>query len=107
MKFFTYLSNSTLKREAASVLMLWLISISTYVILTSGEAVKVQILEAFILPVGVLFAGAFGLDWISKQTTIAGPPMSETAAAPPTPPDTVTVAVEGELMPPTVPAAKG
>lgn len=102
-----YLKTSTLKREAASVLMLWLISISTYVILTSADGVKVQILEAFILPVGVLFAGAFGLDWISKQTTIAGPPMSEAGAVPPTPPDTVTVAVEGELMPPATPAAKG
>lgn len=102
-----YLKTSTLKREAASVLMLWLISISTYVILTSADGVKVQILEAFILPVGVLFAGAFGLDWISKQTTIAGPPMSEVSAPPPIPPDTVTVAVEGELMAPTAPAAKG
>jgi hypothetical protein len=102
-----YLKGSTLKREAASVLMLWLVGISTYVILTSGDAVKVQILEAFILPVGVLFAGAFGLDWISKQTTIAGPPMTEAGASPPTPPDTVTVAVEGELMPPTTTVAKG
>lgn len=102
-----YLKSSTLKREAASVLMLWLICISTYVILTSADGVKVQILEAFILPVGVLFAGAFGLDWISKQTTIAGPPMSEAGTESPTPPDTVTVAVEGELMPPTIPAAKG
>ena len=69
-----YLRQSTLKREAATVLMLWLLCMSTYVIIVSSEATKVQLVESFLLPVGVIFAGAFGLDWIAKQTTIAGPP---------------------------------
>lgn len=68
-----YLKTSTLKREAGSLLMLWYMGIVTYVVITSGEASKVQIAEALLYPVGVIFAGAFGLDWIAKQTTIAGP----------------------------------
>lgn len=68
-----YIKHSTLKREAASILMLWLLGMSTYVIITSSETIKVQMLENFIYPIGIIFAAAFGLDWISKQTTIAGP----------------------------------
>lgn len=73
-----YLKTSTLKREASTVLMLWLLVMSTYVIIISSEPVKVQILESFIYPIGIIFAGAFGLDWIAKQTNIAGPPTSQT-----------------------------
>lgn len=68
-----YIKRSTLKREASSILMLWLLGMATYVIIVSSEPIKVQILESFIYPIGIIFAGAFGLDWISKQTTIAGP----------------------------------
>ena len=69
-----YISNSTLKREAATVAMLWLMSMATYVILTNKAEVQVQILSMFVLPIGGIFAAAFGADWISKQTNIAGPP---------------------------------
>lgn len=68
-----YISNSTLKREAASVAMIWLIAMATYIILTNEAAIQVQVLSMFVLPVGGIFAAAFGADWISKQTNIAGP----------------------------------
>ena len=68
-----YLRHSTLKREASSILMLWVMILITYVILTASEAGKLQLVETLIYPVGLIFAGAFGMDWISKQTNIAGP----------------------------------
>ncbi len=69
-----YISRSTLKREAASIAMLWLLGMATYIILTSDTSIQVQVLSMFVLPIGGIFAAAFGADWISKQTTIAGPP---------------------------------
>jgi hypothetical protein len=77
MSFWRYISKSTLKREAATTLMLWLLVMATYVIVTASEAVKVQLVESFLYPIGIIFAGAYGMDWISKQTNIAGPATSE------------------------------
>lgn len=73
-----YISKSTLKREAATLLMMWLCSMATYIIVHSEASIQVQVLGMFVLPVGVIFAGAFGTDWISKQTNIAGPPSAST-----------------------------
>lgn len=71
------LQQKTLKREVAFVLMVWLISLSTWVAVTGGTPQAIQIIDMFILPIGMIFAGAFGLDWISKSTNIAGPPTSK------------------------------
>ena len=69
----SYLKASTLKREAASILMIWLLAMSTYILIDASEQARIQILESFIYPIGVLFGGAFGADWLTKQTNIAGP----------------------------------
>lgn len=73
MNIATYISKSTLKREAAGLAMLWLLSMATYIIATNGPVIQVQVLEMFVLPFGAIFAAAFGADWISKQTNLAGP----------------------------------
>jgi hypothetical protein len=79
----SYISRSTLKREAAAVVMLWLISISTYLIIVAETfEQKFQIISLFAWPILGLYAGAFSLDWVSKQTTIAGPTMSDPAPRP-------------------------
>ena len=72
--FIKYLSASTLKREAASILMIWYLSIGTWLITTVPIPMAKEMWESLTLVVFALFAGAFGLDWISKQTNIAGPP---------------------------------
>lgn len=72
----------TFKREAASALMFWFMALTTYAFIDSADAARVQILEMLIFPIGTIFAGAFGLDWISKQTTIAGPPAGKKETAP-------------------------
>ncbi|MGA1801494.1 hypothetical protein [Rhizobium sp. HT1-10] len=69
-----YIINSTLKREAATVLMLWLLAMSTFIIVKGPPDTQMQVLQLFALPISLIFAGAYGLDWISKQTNIAGPP---------------------------------
>ena len=75
-----HISKSTLKREAASVLMLWYLGIGTWLMMTSTAAMAKEMWESLMLLVFALFGGAFGLDWISKQTTIAGPPSLGEAA---------------------------
>ena len=75
-----YISKSTLKREAASVLMLWYLGIGTWLMATGTAAMAKEMWESLMLLVFALFGGAFGLDWISKQTTIAGPPSAGEAA---------------------------
>lgn len=70
-----YVSRQTMKREAASVCMLWLLSMATYLIVTAQTfEQKFMVVSLFTLPIVALFGGAFTLDWTSKQTTIAGPP---------------------------------
>lgn len=71
-----YLKTSTLKREAATALMVWLLGMSTYIIFTNPSEVQLQVLGMFSLPIPLIFAGAYGMDWISKQTSIAGPPIT-------------------------------
>lgn len=70
-----YISASTLKREAAAMVMFWLLGMATYLIIaaTSFEQ-QFQVVGLFAWPIMGLFAGAFSLDWVSKQTDIAGPP---------------------------------
>jgi len=73
--FVAYISRQTMKREAASVCMLWLLSMATYLIITAETfEQKFMVVSLFTLPIVALFGGAFTLDWTSKQTTIAGPP---------------------------------
>jgi hypothetical protein len=73
--------------------MLWLLCVATYLIVTAGTfEQKFQVVSLFAWPIMIAFAGAFSLDWISKQTTIAGPP----ASADPT------VIAETEIKVPTV-----
>lgn len=70
-----YISRSTLKREAASILMLWLIGMTTYLVFiapTWEEAYK--LLEDYRLIIPGIFTAAFGADFVAKQTNIAGPP---------------------------------
>jgi hypothetical protein len=71
---FNLMPHKTLKREVALVLMGWLLAISTWVAITGGTPQALQVIDMFMLPIGLIFAGAFGLDWVTKQTTIAGPP---------------------------------
>ena len=84
-------SGKTFKREIAVALMLWLLGIATWVAMTGGTPQAMQVLDLFTLPIGMIFSGAFGLDWITKQTTIAGPPMpglpDNTGPPDPYPPD--------------------
>jgi len=68
------MTQKTFKREMAVVLMAWLIFLSTWVAMTGGTPQAIQIIDMFIMPIGMIFAGAFGADWVTKQTAIAGPP---------------------------------
>ncbi len=70
-------TKKTFKREVAIVLMIWLIALATWVAVTGGTPQALQIIDVFIMPIGMIFAGAFGLDWISKSTNIAGPPINQ------------------------------
>lgn len=74
--FMRYISQSTLKREAASIIMVWYLGIGTWLMATSSEAMAKEMWQSLMLLVFGIFGGAFSLDWISKQTTIAGPPSS-------------------------------
>jgi hypothetical protein len=72
-----YISRSTLKREAASVLMLWLLGEASYLIADAGAPAwdqKLQVMNIFALPIMGLFLGAFGADYLAKQTNVGGPP---------------------------------
>jgi hypothetical protein len=70
-----YITNSTLKREFALFLTLWLLGAATYLLLVSTVSdMQFRILELFAYPILVGAFGVFGLDWVSKQTNIAGPP---------------------------------
>lgn len=74
-RFWEYVSRSTLKREFAAFLTGWLLTMATYLIFTAPSFDNQwRVLEAFLWPILGGAFGVFGLDWISKQTTIAGPP---------------------------------
>jgi hypothetical protein len=92
-----YISASTLKREFATFVMGWWMALGTYLMLRLP--ISQQVADASLIawgglavPVFGLAAAAYGTDWISKQTTIAGPP----ASADPT------VIAETEIKVPTV-----
>lgn len=81
MGFWEYVSRSTMKREIASVAFFgWLIILA----ILSFRLPTTQIVPDAALSTWSnmatfffgLIVGAFGTDWISKQTTIAGPPMN-------------------------------
>jgi hypothetical protein len=97
MNFWKYVTRSTLKREFATFVMGWWMALGTYLMLRLP--ITQQIADASLVawgaltvPVFGLAAAAYGTDWISKQTTIAGPP----ASADPT------VVAETEIKVPTV-----
>lgn len=69
-----YITASTLKREFALFLTLWLLGMASYLLIVGATDMQFRILELFAYPILVGAFGVFGLDWISKQTTIAGPP---------------------------------
>ena len=69
-----YITASTLKREFALFLTLWLLSVATYLILVDATDMQFRILELFAYPILVGAFGVFGLDFIAKQTNFGGPP---------------------------------
>lgn len=76
-----YVSRSTLKREFATFIMGWYLGIGTYLMVRVPVAqlaqdAGLQAWGALSIPVFGFAAAAYGTDWISKQTTIAGPPMN-------------------------------
>ena len=76
-----YITRSTLKREFASLVMGWWAGLGTYLMVRvpvsqMAQDAALQAWGALAIPVFGLAAAAFGTDWISKQTTIAGPPMN-------------------------------
>ena len=74
-RFWEYVTRSTLKREFALFLVLWLLTAASYLIYVGPSFEnKFQVLSLFAWPILAGAFGVFGLDWISKQTTIAGPP---------------------------------
>jgi hypothetical protein len=74
-----YLKTSTLKREASSLLMLWLLTMATRAFWNADVATQITILGMFIPFAFAAFAGAFTMDWVSKQTTMGGPPTNDIA----------------------------
>lgn len=76
-----YITRSTLKREFASLVFGWWAGLGTYLMIRvpvsqMAQDAALQAWGALAIPVFGLAVGAFGTDWISKQTTIAGPPMN-------------------------------
>lgn len=79
--FWDYVARSTLKREFSSIVMLWHLGVGTVLLLRApvtqmAQDAALQAWGGLSIPVFGLAAAAFGTDWISKQTTIAGPPMN-------------------------------
>lgn len=79
--FWEYISRSTLKREIATGFLIWWLGVGTFLLLRVPTTQLVP--DAALVTwsgLGVIVVGfataAFGTDWISKQTTIAGPPMN-------------------------------
>lgn len=73
-KLIDYISRSTLKREFALFLTIWLLTAATYLIVVGATDMQFRILELFTYPVLFGAFGVFGLDWFSKQTNFGGPP---------------------------------
>jgi hypothetical protein len=75
-RFWEYVSRSTLKREYALFLTIWLLSAATYLIIVGATDMQFRIIELFSYPILVGSFGVFGLEWASKQTNLAGPPFN-------------------------------
>lgn len=100
-KITDYITRSTLKREFALFLIIWLLSAATYLILAGSTDMQFRILELFAYPILVGAFGVFGLDWVSKQTTIAGPPANtEVTVKTELTDTTATVTTSSEVKPP-------
>jgi hypothetical protein len=103
--FWEYVTRSTLKREFASFVMGWWMALGTYLIFRSpitqlAQDAGMQAWSALSIPVFGLAAAAFGTDWISKQTTIAGPPSNtETTVKTEVTDTTATVTTSSEEKP--------
>lgn len=74
-----YITNSTLKREFAVVLTVWWAGIGTWLLIRSPLTsivpdAAMATWAGLTIPVMTFDAAAFGADWLSKQTNIAGPP---------------------------------
>lgn len=76
-----YVTRSTLKREFSSLVFGWWAGLGTYLMIRvpvtqMAQDAALQAWGALSIPVFGLAAAAYGSDWISKQTTIAGPPIN-------------------------------
>lgn len=74
-----YISRSTLKREFASLIMIWYLGVGTWLMLrvpvnSVVPDAALTVWSGLQIVVFTIAGAAFGTDWISKQTTIAGPP---------------------------------
>jgi hypothetical protein len=80
--FWEYIARSTCKREIATAFLIWWAGVGTYLMcrVPITQLVPDAALTTWaglgVIVVGFA-VGAFGTDWISKQTTIAGPPMGQ------------------------------
>lgn len=76
-----YISRSTMKREIASIFLFWWMAVGTHLLIRVPvtqlvpDAALVTWAGLGVIVVGFATA-AFGADWVSKQTTIAGPPIN-------------------------------
>lgn len=76
-----YISRSTMKRETAVAVFVWWAGVGTGLMFRISptqlaQDAALQAWGALAIPVFSFLTLAFGTDWISKQTTIAGPPMN-------------------------------
>lgn len=74
MTMWQYITNSTLKREFAIFLTVWLLVVATYLFIVGATDMQFRILELFTYPILAGAFAAFGLDFIAKQTNLGGPP---------------------------------
>lgn len=100
-----YLTSSTLKREFAVALVTWWAGLGTYLMVRAPSTQQIADASlvawgALTIPILTVAAGAFGADWISKQTNIAGPPANtQTTVAATVTDETATVVTKSEQNP--------
>lgn len=76
-----YVTRSTMKREIAVGLDGWWLGVGTHLLVrvpvTQIQPDAALVAWGSLAPFFIGFTAlAFGMDWMSKQTTIAGPPMN-------------------------------
>lgn len=81
MGFWEYVSRSTMKREIASAAFFAWLGFGAFLMLRTpvtqiAPDAALSTWNGLATFMFGLVVGAFGTDWISKQTTIAGPPMN-------------------------------